>query len=321
MTDTTTVPDSFFADMERRLGRRHLERRVRMQVDHTARIWGGGLGTLHWENLEIVPVAADLAMRLLWLQRQGHRSTLDFRVEHHVVRNARIPRGADGLRILHLSDLHLDGMLDGGARLRQRLGELRWDLCLLTGDYRVHTVDRFDVALARMVELSTVLECPLGIYGVLGNHDFLEMVPGLEQAGITMLLNEAVPVVVGGDTLWIAGVDDAHFYGAHDLDRALRGIPSEELVLLLSHTPELYREAAQTQVDVMLCGHTHGGQICLPGGVALLTNAAVPRRLIAGPWRQGRLQGYTSRGTGSSGVQLRYNCPPEITLHRLSSTR
>ena len=87
--------------------------------------------------------------------------------------------------------------------------------------------------------------------------------------------------------------------------------------MLLSHTPELYRQAAHAGFDLMLCGHTHGGQICLPGGVPVLTNADCPRRYCAGRWRHHRMHGYTSRGTGVSMVDVRLNCPPEVTLHRL----
>jgi predicted MPP superfamily phosphohydrolase len=86
---------------------------------------------------------------------------------------------------------------------------------------------------------------------------------------------------------------------------------------LLSHTPETYRHAAYADFNLMLCGHTHGGQICLPGGVPVITDADVPRALARGAWRYQNLVGYTSAGAGSCIVDVRINCPPEITLHRL----
>jgi hypothetical protein len=79
----------------------------------------------------------------------------------------------------------------------------------------------------------------------------------------------------------------------------------------------MYRHAAYARFDAMLCGHTHGGQICLPGGIPLILNANAPRALCNGPWRYGRLQGYTSVGAGACIVDVRLNCPPEITLHTL----
>jgi uncharacterized protein len=86
---------------------------------------------------------------------------------------------------------------------------------------------------------------------------------------------------------------------------------------LLSHTPEVYRQAAHAGFDLLLSGHTHGGQICLPGSIPLMLEAVLPRRMGAGAWQHGKMAGYTSVGAGCSVVPVRFNCPPEITLHRL----
>jgi predicted MPP superfamily phosphohydrolase len=94
-------------------------------------------------------------------------------------------------------------------------------------------------------------------------------------------------------------------------------VPDGAPAILLSHTPELYRQAAHAGFDFFLCGHTHGGQICLPGGVPVILEAKIPRRLGSGAWSHGPMQGYTSRGAGTSVVDVRFNCPGEITLHRL----
>src|SRR3954465_14630772 len=90
-----------------------------------------------------------------------------------------------------------------------------------------------------------------------------------------------------------------------------------EFSILLSHTPEVYRQAAQANFDLMLSGHTHGGQICLPGSIPIKLEAVLPRRMGAGPWQYRDMTGYTSVGAGSSVVPVRLNCPPEITLHHL----
>jgi hypothetical protein len=87
--------------------------------------------------------------------------------------------------------------------------------------------------------------------------------------------------------------------------------------ILLSHTPEAYRRAAHAEYNLMLCGHTHGGQICLPGGLPVLTDTASPRRFARGAWCYHGMIGYTSAGAGTSIVDVRLNCPPEVTLHRL----
>ena len=115
----------------------------------------------------------------------------------------------------------------------------------------------------------------------------------------------------------MAGVDDAHFYRADNLERAASGIPINEFSILLSHTPEIYQQAAHAEFDLMLAGHTHGGQICLPGGIPVSLDSVLPRRLGSGAWNYHNMVGYTSAGAGCSIVPARFNCPPEITIHYL----
>jgi len=143
------------------------------------------------------------------------------------------------------------------------------------------------------------------------------MVPALEDMGITMLLNEAVPLRRGGDRLHLAGIDDAHYYRVDNMEKAAAQIPDGEASILLSHTPEIFRQAAHAGFDVLLCGHTHGGQICLPGAIPITLDSALPRSLGSGAWKYHEMLGYTSVGAGSSIVAVRINCRPEITLHRL----
>jgi predicted MPP superfamily phosphohydrolase len=118
----------------------------------------------------------------------------------------------------------------------------------------------------------------------------------------------------------LAGIDDAHFYGSDSIEKAATGMSREEFSVLLSHTPEVYREGERLGFDVMLSGHTHGGQICLPGGIPVTLDARLPRHMGKGAWRYGKLSGYTSVGAGSSIVPVRFNCPPEITLHHFEAT-
>jgi predicted MPP superfamily phosphohydrolase len=157
------------------------------------------------------------------------------------------------------------------------------------------------------------------MFGVLGNHDTIRMVPGLEGMSIRMLLNESVVIERGGHRVHLAGIDDAHFYRVDNIEKAADAIPQEDFSILLSHTPEIYRQAAHAGFDLLLSGHTHGGQICLPGGIPITLDAAVPRSLGSGAWKYGTMAGYTSVGAGSSVVPVRFNCPPEITLHYLRS--
>lgn len=306
-----------YKELENRIGAEHLGKRLRLQVDHSARFLGEGRGGFHWENIKSMPTILKLLLRLTGLRKRSEQNTLDYRVENIEVSSKTLPASFDGLRILHLSDVHLDGVVDRGQKLYQIIGELDFDLCVITGDFRFLTLGVHKDAIEQMKVLVDFLQCEHGIYGILGNHDFIEMVPELEAVGVTMLLNESLPIKVGEDCIWIAGVDDPHFYGVDDLEKAMVQVATKNFSLLLAHSPEIIEEAAKLGIDYYLCGHTHAGQICLPGGIPLLTNANCSREYISGSWRHKDMYGYTSRGTGESCVSVRFFCPPEITIHRL----
>src|SRR5207253_7184583 len=131
------------------------------------------------------------------------------------------------------------------------------------------------------------------------------------------LINENKPILKKGERIYLAGIDDAHFYRLDNIEKAASDIPDQAFSILLSHTPETYRQAAHADFDLLLSGHTHGGQICLPGSIPVKLEAVLPRRMGAGPWQYNDMTGYTSVGAGSSVVAVRLNYPPEITLHRL----
>ena len=221
----------------------------------------------------------------------------------------------DGFTILHLSDLHVDMSEAAMQRVCELVGELRYDLCVLTGDYRGKTFGPFEAALDGVGRVRSHLRGP--IYGVLGNHDTIRMVPALEAMGIRMLLNECELIARDDQRIYLAGVDDAHFYRMDNIEKATMRIPDGAFAILLSHTPEIYRQAAHAHFNLMLSGHTHGGQICLPGSIPITLESALPRRMGAGAWQHNTMTGYTSVGAGSSVVPVRLNCPPEITLHCL----
>ena len=186
---------------------------------------------------------------------------------------------------------------------------------MLTGDYRGKTFGPFDAALNGLAEVRSRLTGP--VYGVLGNHDTICMVPGMESMGIRMLLNETEQLVRQGERIYLVGIDDAHFYRVDNIEKAASDIPDGSFSILLSHTPEIYRQAAHAGFDLLLGGHTHGGQICLPGAIPITLDSVLPRRIGSGSWQYHDMIGYTSVGVGSSIVPVRLNCLPEITLHRL----
>src|SRR5260370_42218517 len=116
----------------------------------------------------------------------------------------------------------------------------------------------------------------------------------------------------------LVGLQAAHFYRMNHIKKETAGIPPDDFSILISHTPEIYRQAPYADFNVLISGHTHGGQICLPGGIPLTLDSVLPRRMGSGAWKYHEMAGYTSVGAGSSVVPVRFNCPPEITLHHLS---
>lgn len=301
--------------LEERLGRVHARQRLGIESEHEQRVFGGGLNFFHPENWYSLHVLLDVGLRLSGLYWRGRRNTLAFRVQHNEVAIAGLPAVFDGFTILHLSDLHADLNPAAMDALAERVAGLDYDICVMTGDYRAQTYGPIEPSMAAMAVLFAALSGP--VYAVLGNHDSIHMLPALEAMGARLLLNEHVELSRGDASVFLLGVDDPHYYRVDNVARAAAELPAGGVSILLSHTPEIYRQAAHAGFDLMLCGHTHGGQICLPGGVPLTLDARCPRRLGAGAWRYADMQGYTSVGAGTCIVPVRLNCPPEITLHRL----
>jgi len=204
-------------------------------------------------------------------------------------------------------------------RLIKLLDGISYDLCVLTGDYLGKTFGPFDPALEGVAQVRSHLKG--AVYGVLGNHDTIRMVPGLEEIGIRMLLNECETIVRGNQRIYLAGIDDAHYYRVDNIEKAASAIPHDEFSILLSHTPKIYRQAAHADFSLLLGGHTHGGQICLPGSIPITLDSVLPTYMASGPWKYHNMLGYTSVGVGSCVVTVRLNCPPEITLHHLQAQR
>ncbi|RMF18653.1 MAG: metallophosphoesterase [Gammaproteobacteria bacterium] len=298
-----------------RLGWSHLSRRLALERAQANLFEGFGTPFVHLENLVNLPGLLRLLLKVSGLYPRGRRTGCQPEVVDHPVYHRKIPRSLDGLRILHLSDIHADMSPANLHALIEAVRPLEYDLAVLTGDYRARTSGSWQAAADGMRALMQHVSGP--VWAVLGNHDPLVMLPVLESLGVQVLMNEAATVEVAGGQLCFAGVDDAHYFCCADLYRTLAVADTECFTILLSHTPELYRDAAHLGFDYYLCGHTHGGQICLPGGIPVITEANCPRRLVSGPWQWGGMCGYTSRGTGMSILDVRFFCPPEIVIHEL----
>jgi predicted MPP superfamily phosphohydrolase len=309
------MTDAELHKLEQRLGPLHARQRLGIEIDHEAQIFGQGLNFFHPENWYATPSLIRAVLKITGLYGRACRNAARVQVRHNEIPFKTLPARFDGFTLLHISDPHADMNEGAMRRAAELLPELQYDVCVLTGDFRGPTCGAYDAALAAFADLRACIRGP--IYGVLGNHDTIRMVPGLEEMGIRMLLNEYETLARGDEQIYLAGIDDAHFYRVDNIEKAMTDVPHDAFAILLSHTPEIYRQAAHAGFALVLSGHTHGGQICLPGGTPITLDSALPRRMGAGAWTYNNMVGYTSVGVGSSIVAARLNCPPEITLHRL----
>jgi predicted MPP superfamily phosphohydrolase len=298
-----------------RIGAEHVDRRLKIEAEHEAQLFGQGLVFFNLENWYLAPWIIRNTLKLTGLYRRARRNADQIIVRPNIVAFERLPPAFDNFTILHISDLHVDISEGAMEHLLSIVSDLQYDLCVLTGDYRGKTYGPFEKSIKGVDQLRALLKGP--IYGVLGNHDTIRMAPAMEAMGIRLLFNECEPIVRGNDRIYLAGVDDPHFYRTDDLARAASQIPPGAFSILLSHSPEIYDRAAGAGFDLMLSGHTHGGQLCLPGGIPIKLEAKLPRTMGAGAWRYAGMAGYTSVGAGTSLLPVRLNCPPEISLHTL----
>lgn len=297
------------------MGTIHLRQRLGIEEDYERKVFGQGRNFFHIENWYSAHSVIRAGLRLCMLHGRGRRNARRIGLRHNRFTIPDLPESFEGYTILQVSDPHLDMAPDFPHVLIEAVRDVDYDLCVLTGDYRADTFGPYEAALNGIRQVRAHLAGE--VLGILGNHDSIRMVTGMESSGIRMLLNEHVVIERGVDRLYMAGIDDPHYYRADNLEKAADTIPANVVSILLAHTPEVYRHAAHAGFDVMLCGHTHGGQICLPGGIPMMCNASCPREFCSGQWRYHRLSGYTSTGSGASIVDVRINCPPEITLHHL----
>ncbi len=301
--------------LERRLGRLHAKQRLGIEADHEAQIFGQGINFFHIENWYSIHSVIRTTLKLIGLYRRGCKNAEQIQVKHNDIGTKALPSKFNGFTLLQISDLHVDMNEGAMRRLVELLPNMNYDVCVLTGDYRGATFGPFDAALEGLGQVRSHLKG--SVYGVLGNHDTIRMVPGLEEMGIRMLLNECEAISRGDQDIYLAGIDDAHYYRVDNIEKAASEIPDNGFSILLSHTPEIYRQAAYAGFDLLLSGHTHGGQICLPGSIPITLDSILPRRMGSGAWKYNDMLGYTSVGVGSSIVAVRINCLPEITLHHL----
>lgn len=270
----------------------------------------------HRPMLDATVVALKWTLKALGLYRQGVRNAENIVLRQRDLLLANLPPAFDGFTILHLSDLHFDGMPGLEHRALDIWGDREVDLCVLTGDYRHHLHGPRETAMESLRTLVAGIRSRHGFLAVLGNHDDSHMVQPIESMGVRMLINESAWIHRRGQRLRVTGTDDVRYYYTEQADRALEGAHSDFSIALV-HSPEFYDVAHRMGVDLYLCGHTHAGQICLPGGRPLITHVDCGREFYKGVWNYGGMYGVTHSGVGTSGIPVRFHTQGELLLLRL----
>lgn len=313
--ETAEMTPSQYKALADRMGEENLDKRMRRQQLHEAGEAWQGKGLFRFEHLIPTSSIIEAITRMTGMYSRGYRNYLDIRIVENEVYFKDLPKAFDGFRILQIADLHTD--LDSALpdALIPKIQGIDYDICINTGDFRNRTKDSHTASMEATASIYQHIKQPC--YGIFGNHDFAEKIDDLENMGIQLLLNESTSISQNGEQIWLSGIDDPHFYGTHDIRRARQLVPNGSFSIMLSHSPDTYSEVEAAGYQFMLSGHTHGGQICLPGGYIISGHSKAPRQMWRGSWEYKALLGYTSPGTGSGTVPVRFNCPPELTIHIL----
>jgi predicted MPP superfamily phosphohydrolase len=238
-----------------------------------------------------------------------------FRVVPREVRVAGLPAAFDGLRIAHLSDLHIGTLTPRpwGMRWARAANAQSPDLTVVTGDI-VTSGNAYDEAIA---DVLGELRAPRGVFSSMGNHDYFgdeeSLVARLRARGVRVLRNEGVVIEKDGARLWLAAIDDT-WTRRDDLGRALAGRPDGAVTVLLAHDPNRFDQAADAGVELVLSGHTHGGQVAVPFVARALNLARIAYKYSLGVYERGRSTLYVHPGLGTTGPPVRLGAAPEVTI-------
>jgi hypothetical protein len=241
-----------------------------------------------------------------------------FQVNRYEIPLARLPKAFDGFTIAQIADLHYGSLMPMGVvrHVLSRVGALGVDMIVGTGDY-VHERNLTDQIDAVWPELAR-LRAPFGVWSVLGNHDhWADTARSFEWLAETgqSVRHRAVAVGKAGERIWIGGSGDL-WEDALGIDEAFRETPPEECKVLLCHNPDAVDTSFQTEIDLVMAGHTHGGQVVVPflgAPVLPVRNKRYSSGLVTTP----RTRVFISRGVGWALLPVRFNCPPEIAVLQL----
>ncbi len=267
----------------------------------------------HWVAFRRLLTLFGVGLRLSGLYQRGIRNALDIKLKRIELEFENLPAEFDGYRILQLSDPHTDFLAGPWDTALELISDEPVDLCVLTGDYRKRVSGPFEQILPAFEKLMAQSRARDGVYAILGNHDSADIAEAFENLGIDVLINETRSLQRGEAQIHLTGTDDVHYYYTHAARVALETAPDGFKIALI-HSAELADVAADAGFSLYLAGHTHGGQICLPGGIPIVTHMSRYRRYASGLWRHASMIGYTTTGIGVSGLPVRFNTRGEVVL-------
>jgi uncharacterized protein len=230
------------------------------------------------------------------------------------------PAGCDGLRIAVLADLHVGSPFNGLDKLERTIaqtGKSEPDLVLLAGDYVIRDVPGGTFTPPeQIVSLLRTLSAPLGVWAVLGNHDWWLDAPrvrtALESVGIPVLEDAAAPIHRGGCAFWLVGISD-YWEGGHDVPGALAHVTNDAAILAFTHHPDVFPDVP-ARVALTIAGHTHGGQVYIPFVGRPVVPSRYGERYAIGHVVEGGRHLFVSPGLGTSIIPVRFLVPPEVSV-------
>ncbi len=242
----------------------------------------------------------------------------NIQIKRQIIALENLPQSFDGVKIVQLSDFHSYWFGRREKKVLEMLEEISPDFVFITGDFIdpvTKIIRRVDSAAKFWAHLGNRYENR--IFGVLGNHDTSQVKNLLERGGIVVLNNEDTKLWLDNDFIYLIGVDDS-FTDRDDLTKAIEKVEAGAPKILLAHAGEIIDEAVKEKIDLVLVGHTHGGQVNLPIlGRLIQPLSEYGRRYMSGLFKIESTYLYVNRGIGTSVIPVRFNCPPEITLIEL----
>jgi uncharacterized protein len=257
----------------------------------------------------------------------GEIARHELEIVYITIKLPRLPDAFAGMKIVQISDFHFEEYTEAAflKAIVRRVNALAPELVLLTGDFvsSKPLSQHFNIKLGyHCAEILSHIECPLR-FAVMGNHDALvssaAITDALRISGIPVLANRSVPLERNGQRVWLAGIEDA----LQERPNLIAALPAgrrreDEPVILLAHEPDFADYAVGRQIDLVISGHTHGGQILLPFVTPFMLPALGTKYVHGHFTLRDGMQLYVNRGIGAVNLPFRFNCPPEITVITLA---